>query len=133
MSEWILIDADRVIDLGTAPDEVERKLLDLLPTHQLSSPNAIVDIGSPHDATIAVGIAGSRGYVEFGTKDGDPPYYRVIEPSLSRSNDDVAFTYKGERTSLPAKNCVALGVLLRILKHFIATESIPEWVITEEA
>jgi hypothetical protein len=132
MSNWVLIDGDRVVELGESPENVEPRLFELLLAGKLSRPNAIVDIGSPHEASIAVGISGERAYIEFGTKDGDPPYYRVVDSSSASGREEVVFMYKGERTPIPARKCVPVDELIPIVKHFIVTESMPEWITTEE-
>ena|SRR6266540_5030697 len=133
MSEWILCDVEKVVELGRDPKEVEGKVLDLLLAHKLSSPNAVVDIGSPQQSSLAVGLSGDRAYVEFGSMDGEPPYFRVINPSPALGKEpDIVFSYKGQRTPLPARNCLSVDDMIRIVKHFLETESIPGWLKLEE-
>jgi hypothetical protein len=132
MGEWVLIDGDQVIGLGESPKEIEARLFDLFLGGKLSSPNVIVDIGSPQEASVAIGISSGRAYIEFGTKDGDPPYYRVVDPSLATDKGYVVFVYKGERTPIPVRNTIPIEELAQIIKHFIATETMPEWITIEE-
>lgn len=132
MGDWVLVDRNTVVDLGDSSAVVQDTLLDLLINGKLSSPNAIVDVGSPNEASMAVGISAGRAYVEFGTKDGDPPFYRVVELSGSADSRPAVFVYKGERTPIPSRNCVSIDEMVRIVRHFVASESIPDWITTEE-
>lgn len=142
---WILRDGDRELFNGTEWSMLETAILQI--QDRAYWPNEICDLESPSGKVLSIGIAktGSKdnpaipsdlACVNFQSETGDPPYLTVVgDQSLDYENGGVVvFRYEnGHWTEMLRRNCVSVEVMLRIVKHFVETEMLAEWVAWEDA
>jgi hypothetical protein len=143
--EWTLLDWNRELMVTKSWAELEQALLDLPRT--AFTPNTIANLVSPAQDTLSIGIAGlndadnpslkqPNACVNFMNETRNPPYLSIVNGQRSAHDctDIVVFRYEqGTWTEIPARNCVPVEVMLRVVKHFFFNGALPDWVAWEEA
>jgi hypothetical protein len=73
------------------------------------------------------------GYVEHCPADGNPPYLAPVEdPSISIGDGILVFRYADELSEIPRRYCVELSKMKEIVRHFMATNRLPDWIMWEQ-
>jgi Immunity protein Imm1 len=140
---WKLIEGDRELVSGNRWDEIEVGLIGLSET--ISPPNAIVHLLTPSGDILWIGIAGPRdtdnpgldrdlARVEWNRASLDPPYIVVVgDPNLSFDDGGViVLRFDGHWTEILRRNCVPTDVMIRIVKEFFETNTLPKWIGWEQ-
>jgi hypothetical protein len=141
---WTLLDFDRELAVERTWECLEKALLSI-PT-RASAPNAIATLVAPNGNTLSIGIAGQGDQdnpdlrqplatIEYNHASQDPPYLVVIgDPSLTCENGEiVVFRFEGQWTEILQRNCVPVGVMIQVVKHYFDTGTLPEWIAWEQA
>jgi hypothetical protein len=140
---WVLIDGTTEIAKTTKWFDLE-EVISRLP-EVASTPNALCTLVSPSGKTLSVGVAlpGHRdnptldtpvASVTYEASSGELPYLIVLgDDALTyESGGVIVFRFEGEWTEILRRNCVAVETMLRIVKDFFETETLPQWIEWEE-
>lgn len=141
---WQLVDGDQTLAVVDSWEQLEEALRSV--PQKAFTPNTIVDLFTPQGDTLSIGVAGPRdrdnpgigeplACINFTAASRNPPYLTVVgDPLLSYENGGVTvFRYEeGTWTEILRRNCVPVEVMLRVVKHFFLTGSLPDWIPWEE-
>ncbi|WP_197040974.1 Imm1 family immunity protein [Chondromyces apiculatus] len=125
------MDGDRLLAKPQTWEELDREILNRSNNPALA--RAIVDIESPTAGVMSVGVSDGRACASFISGTGDPPYLKVVGEAALSPNDGVAvFTYGGDWTEIPLRNCISVDKMLAMVRHFFESGALPNWIEWEE-
>jgi hypothetical protein len=106
----------------------ETDLRDLL-SHIARRGQAYLELISPEDHTLTIGIAGRYGFVMFTAASGNPPYLWASR-KVRETNTDVEFSIGGTPTPIPLNRCIMVEHVIEIASHYFRCQELSnafEW------
>ncbi len=91
----------------------------------------IFELRSENGVTLTVGFAVDRGFVQYSSSDGLPPYL-VARADARRDGDDIEYLAGGTLTPIAGKFCLRIEQVEEIATHFLASGDRSGTVIWEE-
>lgn len=142
-ARWSFLSAERVLGSGTGWHDLEQAIRGI--PQRADWPNEICDLVSPSGQVLSIGVA-QKGTAEnpllaedlacanHQPASGDPPYRTVVgDRDLDfDSGGVVVFRRAGTWTEILRRHCVPVETMVRMARHFIKNESLPDWIAWED-
>lgn len=108
-------------------EELEAALRQL---HEQESGFVYIEIPSYRNS-LTIGVDVYYGFIMFGDKSSDPPYYTVVEDP-GAPDEDFEFDVGGTPTPISLRHCIPFERVISLVKYFYLYGRFPEGTEWEE-
>ena len=87
-------------------------------------PPFVAELSSDGDFKLVLGVGAQACFVQFSSKDGEPPYLLAVQREAWGSEDldeEVTFFLGDENVPVGRSVCVPFETMVKIVAHFVAT------------